>query len=50
MGTNVFEEAPNAVKFLGGLKKFGPVQSNLRPVKGQGMGGLRENFKRKIPT
>ena len=35
-GTKVFEEALNAVKFLGRLKKFGPVQNILGPVKGQG--------------
>ena len=33
--TKVFEEALNAVKFLGWLKKFGPVQNILGPVKGQ---------------
>ena len=33
----VFEEALNAVKFLGWLKKFGPAQNILRPVKGQGI-------------
>ena len=33
----VFEEARNAVKFLGWLKKFGPAQNILGPVKGQGM-------------
>ena len=32
-GTKVFEEALNAVKFLGWLKKFGPAQNILRPVK-----------------
>ena len=31
--TKVFEEALNAVKFLGWLKKFGMVQNILRPVK-----------------
>ena len=36
--TKVFEEALNAVKFLGWLKKFGPAQNILRPVKGQGIG------------
>ena len=35
-GTKVFEEALNAVKFLGWLKKFGPAQNILGPVKGQG--------------
>ena len=34
----VFEEALNAVKFLGWLKIFGPAQNILRPVKGQGKG------------
>jgi hypothetical protein len=32
-----FEEALNAVKFLGWLKKFGPAQNILGPVKGQGV-------------
>ena len=32
-----FEEALNAVKFLGYLKKFGPAQNSLGPVKGQGI-------------
>ena len=41
-GTKVFEEALNAVKFLGWLKKFGPVQNVLGPEKGQGI-----NFKSK---
>ena len=36
-GTKVFEEALNAVKFLGWLKKFGPAQNSLGPVKGQGI-------------
>ena len=31
-----FEKALNAVKFLGWLKKFGPAQNILGPVKGQG--------------
>ena len=35
-GTQVFEEALNAVKFLGWLKKFGLPQNILGPVKGQG--------------
>ena len=34
-GTKGFEEALNAVKFLGWLKKFGPAQNILGPVKGQ---------------
>ena len=33
----VFEEALNAVKFLGSLKKLGPAQNILGPVKGQGI-------------
>ena len=36
-GIKVFEEALNAVKFLGWLKKFGLAQNNLGPVKGQGL-------------
>ena len=36
-GTKVLGDALNAVKFLGWLKKFGPAQNILRPVKGQGM-------------
>ena len=36
-GTNNFEEALNAVKFLGWFKKFGPAQNVLGPVKGQGI-------------
>ena len=35
--TKVFEEALNAVKFLGWLKIFGPAQNILGPVKGQGI-------------
>ena len=34
-GTKVFEEALDAVKFLGCLKKFGPAKNILGPVKGQ---------------
>ena len=37
-GTKVFEEALNAVKFLGWLKKFGPAQNILGPVKGHLLG------------
>jgi hypothetical protein len=37
--TKVFEEALNAVKFLGWLKKFGPAQNILGPIKGQGISG-----------
>jgi hypothetical protein len=36
-GTKVFEEALNAVKFLGWLKKFGLAQNILGSVKGQGI-------------
>ena len=36
-GTKVFEEALNAIKFLDWLKKFGPAQNILGPVKGQGV-------------
>ena len=36
-GTKVFEDALNAVKFLGWLKKFGLAQNILGPVKGQGI-------------
>ena len=32
-----FEDALKAVKFLGWLKKFGPAQNILGPVKGQGI-------------
>ena len=39
-GTKVFEEALNAVKFLGWLKKFGPAQNILGPVKGQGINDI----------
>ena len=35
--TKVFEEALNAVNVLGWLKKFGPTQNILGPVKGQGI-------------
>jgi hypothetical protein len=34
-GSKVFEEALNAVKFLGWIKKFGSAQNILGPVKGQ---------------
>jgi hypothetical protein len=40
-GTKVFEEALNAVIFLGWLKKFGPAQNILGPVKGQGINQLQ---------
>ena len=33
VGTEVFEEALYAVKFLGWLKKFGPAQNILGPVR-----------------
>ena len=35
--TKVFEEALNAVKFLGWFKKIGPAENILRLVKGQGI-------------
>jgi hypothetical protein len=35
--TKVFDKALNAVKFLGWLKKIGPAQNILGPVKGQGL-------------
>ena len=35
--TKGFEEALNAVEFLGWLKKFGMAQNILGPVKGQGI-------------
>ena len=37
VGTKVFEEALNAVKFWDWLKKFEPAQNILGPVKGQGL-------------
>ena len=40
--TKVFEEALNAVNFLGLLKKFGSAQNSLGPVKGQGIRGLQK--------
>ena len=40
-GTKVFEKALNAVKFLGWLKKFGPAQNILGPVKGQGINAFK---------
>ena len=36
-GTKVFEEALNAVKFLGWLRKFGLAQNILGHIKGQGI-------------
>ena len=36
-GTKGFEEALNTVKFLGWLKKLGPPQNILGPVKVQGI-------------
>ena len=36
-GAKVIEEALNAIKFLEWLKKFGPAQNILGPVKGQGI-------------
>ena len=44
-GTKVFEEALNAVKFLGWLKKFGPVQNILEPVKEQGINNVKLTVK-----
>ena len=38
--------ALNAVKFLGWLKKFGPAQNILGPVKEQ---GITQNVQKKIP-
>ena len=49
-GTKVFEEALNAVKFLGCLKKFGPAQNILGPVKGQGIYQLSSNGKKIAST
>ena len=40
--TEVFEEALNAVKFLGWLKKIGLAQNILGPVKGQGIRSMVE--------
>ena len=37
ISTKVFEEALNAVKLWGWLKKFGSAQNILGPVKGQGI-------------
>ena len=42
--TKVLEEALNAVKFLGWLKKFGPAQNVLGPVKGQGISRSLHTF------
>ena len=36
-GIKVLGKALNAVKFLGWLKKFGPAQNIVGPVKGQGI-------------
>ena len=43
-GTKVLGDALNAVKFLGWLKKFGPAQNILRPVKGQGISLMFEQY------
>ena len=43
-GTKVFEEAQNAVKFLGWLKKFRPAQNILGPVKGQGISKVPRHY------
>ena len=37
VGTKGFEEALNAVKFLGWHKKFGLAKNILGPVRGQGI-------------
>ena len=42
--TQVFEEALNAVKVLGQLKKFGPAQNILVPVKGQGISRIHASM------
>ena len=47
VGTKVFEEALNAVKFLGWLKIFGPAQNILGLVKGQGTNVIK-NLKRSL--
>ena len=39
------EEALNAVKFFGWLKKFRPAQKILGPVKGQGMSNIKFKWK-----
>ena len=43
-GTKVFEEALNAIKFLGWLKKFGLAQKILGPVEGQGIRLTRPRY------
>ena len=48
--TKGFEEALNTVKFLGWLKKFGPSQNILGPVKGQGLKGLSKFDKNKFKS
>ena len=45
----VFEEAVNAVKFLGWLKNFGPAQNILGPVKGQSIKDAKESILYKFP-
>jgi hypothetical protein len=45
--TKVFEAALNAVKFFGWLKKFGPAQNILGPVKGQGISFQITQFEKK---
>ena len=42
--TKVFEEALNAVKFLGWIKKFGLAQNILGPVKGKGISSQEDLF------
>ena len=44
-GTKDFEEALNAVKLLGQLKKFGPAQNILGLVNGQGITFIKKMYK-----
>ena len=41
---NMLKANSNAVKFLGWLKKFGPVQNILGPIKGQGIKSIEEKM------
>ena len=43
-GTKDFEEALNAVKFLGWIKQFGLAQNIFGPVKGQGISAYCPNI------
>ena len=43
-GTNGFEVALNAVKFLGWLKKFAPAKNILEPVKRQSILKYHSNY------